>query len=73
MPLVQGEGTGHLALAIEFPRVAQIDEHDAVLAVLGDGLIHGQGFDGGVGLGEELLVALFDLHPSVSCPAAAGY
>jgi hypothetical protein len=61
-----GERARHLAFALHFPRVAQIDEDDIGLADEGDRGLNRQSLDFGVCLGEELLVALFNLHAVVS-------
>ena len=51
------ECAGHVAVALEFARIADVDEHDVVAAVQRDRLLGRQRLDRRIGLVAELLDA----------------
>ena len=58
MPRGQWKDPGYRALALDFARIAQVDEHHAVLPMQGQRLSDGHGLDLGLRLGQQRLVAL---------------
>src|SRR5215207_2966373 len=73
MPPGAVEGPGYPTFALDFARIAQVDEHHAVFPMQGQRLFDGHGLDLGLRLGQQRLVALLHRRPPCSWSVLHGF